>query len=130
MKGLGVPLLLLITPTLLVALDQERTPEEPVSAQSAAASPMYSTVQSQNSAPVFPDWIDFGGLMVFFFTQFAPAKVTDTFPTPNLLFLDPNTPNYKLKICSRAAVTDCMPTGTSLLAASGKFVGAGHANVA
>lgn len=43
--------------------------------------------------------------------QYTPAKVTDTFPTVPTLTLPQDPNRYRLKLCGREAIKDCMPYG-------------------
>eukprot|EP00884_Botryococcus_braunii_P014810 jgi/Botrbrau1/2332/Bobra.39_1s0021.1 len=60
----------------------------------------------------FPDYFDLAGWANLLYVQLFPAKVTDIFPT-NFITLDPRLLFFKLKVCKRSAVTDCMPYGNS-----------------
>eukprot|EP00884_Botryococcus_braunii_P014788 jgi/Botrbrau1/2330/Bobra.39_1s0019.1 len=76
-------------------------------------------VQTQTLAPSppavnvrIPDYFNLFGFGLFLVMQLFPAKVTDTLPN-NLITLDPRLVFYKLQVCKRAGVTDCMPYGNS-----------------
>lgn len=70
------------------------------------------------SKPLAFEIRDRGGVVVQILfnilAQLFPAKVTDTFPTNPLLTFSPFSPErFRLKLCDRGTLTECMPYGNS-----------------
>eukprot|EP00884_Botryococcus_braunii_P005098 jgi/Botrbrau1/1458/Bobra.178_3s0016.1 len=94
-------------------LDDRPDPESPAHALWAP--------QIQNNAQIMQKVFEirdtFGSTAAIIFTiqQFFPAKVTDTFPTNPLLSINPSINTYKMKVCERVAILDCMPVGSNAI---------------
>lgn len=66
---------------------------------------------SQDQGVDIPDLWDSNSWSFFLLLQLFPAQLSDIFPGSPWVFLSPDTSFYRLKVCERAAVTDCMPAG-------------------
>lgn len=66
---------------------------------------------SKDQGVDIPDWWDGNGWTFFLLLQLFPAQLTNLFPSLPWVSLSADSNFYRLKVCQRAAVTDCMPAG-------------------
>jgi hypothetical protein len=111
MKGL-VGLTTFVFTAHLVSGSQRASNDLSTSSKDVPA-PQQLSNRSNGSDFVIPDLFNIGSWDLFLGSQVTPASVDDILPTGPLLPLYAGTTKYRLKVCNRAAVTDCMPTGTS-----------------
>jgi hypothetical protein len=103
-----------------------------IAAHVLAVEPAVSQLPSEDEVayqrkPLSFEIRDRGGFVVLaifnILAQLFPAKVTDTFPTNPLLTFSPFSPErFRLKLCDRGSLTDCMPYGKFLPNLAGKTV--------
>lgn len=91
-------------------------PSQDVAAPVAAPSASHPSRESERLQ--LPDTFDLNGIFFDIILQFTPAKVTDTFPVSpipdqRLGAMAMNQKLYRMNVCKRADVADCMPSGAS-----------------
>eukprot|EP00884_Botryococcus_braunii_P009243 jgi/Botrbrau1/1831/Bobra.146_1s0026.1 len=87
-------------------------------AQTTSASPSETELLGRPPRFEIPDIADINRIFYQFALQLFPAKVTDTFPTGpipdgRLSRWIPGLEQYKMKVCDKALITDCMPSNNA-----------------
>jgi hypothetical protein len=99
--------------TAYLVLGSQRAPEHAITMETESSAIQHSSDQVNGSDIVIPDFFNIGAWSVFLPAQVTPASIDDIFPTGPLRLLYSGNEKYRLKVCNRTAVKDCMPTGTS-----------------
>eukprot|EP00884_Botryococcus_braunii_P005121 jgi/Botrbrau1/1460/Bobra.178_3s0018.1 len=87
---------------------QEHDPGQIPLKHEALGSPSQHPSPASSQGFEIPDVLNLVGLAFFAMMQLFPAKTSDTFPTVPLFALAPNSTQYTMKVCNRAAVKACL----------------------